>query len=276
MLNLGQFNTLTAFRETDNGIYLVDDKMNEVLLPNIYVPKDIKKDDTIEVFLYNDSEDRFIATTIIPKIQLHEYALLRAKAVNDIGAFFDWGLTKDLLVPYSQQAKEIIEGRSYVVYLYVDELTQRLVGTTKIKNTFKDIPVELEVGDEVDILAYGKSDLGISVIVDNKYRGMLFENELFEEIIYGDRKKAYVKNIRPDNKIDLSLNRLGYVAVDDNIQRVIDELNANKGFLALHDKSSPDDIYEQLGMSKKIFKKVIGALYKQKQIEITDKGVKLL
>lgn len=276
MLNLGQFNTLTALRETDNGIYLVDEDMNEVLLPNIYVPKEIKKDDTIEVFLYNDSEDRAIATTLIPIVQLHEYALLKAKVVNDIGAFFDWGLTKDLLVPYSQQAKEIIEGRSYVVYLYLDELTERLVGSTKIKNSFKDIPVDLAVGDEVNILAWGKSDLGISVIVNNMYRGMLFENELFEEIIYGDRKTAYVKNIRPDNKIDVSLNRLGYAAVDDNTQRVIDELNANNGFLDLHDKSSPDDIYEQLGMSKKIFKKVIGALYKQKQIEITDKGIKLV
>lgn len=276
MLNLGQFNTLTAYRQTDNGIYLVDEEMNEVLLPNIYVPDDIKKDDTIEVFLYNDSEDRVIATTAIPKIQLNEYALLKAKSVNKVGAFFDWGLTKDLLVPFSQQAKEIIENRSYVVYLYLDELTRRLVGTTKIKNTFQDVPVDLEVGDEVDMLAYSKSDLGISAVVNNKYRGMLYENELFEEIQYGDRKIAFVKNIRPDNKIDLSLNRLGYAAVDDNTQRVIDELNANNGFLPLHDKSSPDDIYEQLGMSKKIFKKVVGALYKQKRIEIHNDGIKLV
>jgi len=276
MLNLGQLNTLKALRQTDNGIYLIDDQFNEVLLPNKYVPEDLKLDDTIEVFLYKDSEDRLIATTLTPKLMLNGYAALEAKMVSRYGAFFDWGLEKDLMVPYSQQAKYIVEGKIYVVHLYLDEKSQRLAGSTKINNTLERTSVELEIGDKVNLLTYEETEIGISAIVNNRYQGMLFKNEIFDTVKIGDELTGYVKKIRTDNKIDLSLNRFGYKAVDDNVQKLYEALTATGGSLNLNDKSSPEDITNKLGMSKKIFKKAVGSLYKQKRLEITETGIKLI
>lgn len=275
MLNLGQLNNLKASRQTDNGIYLVDDEFNEVLLPNKYIPADLELGDHLEVFLYKDSEDRLIATTLTPKVMLGGYAGLKAMAVGTYGAFFDWGLEKDLLVPYRQQARRVNEGQTYVVYLYLDEMTQRLAGSTKINKTFKDESVDLSVGDQVKLLPYAISDIGISVVVNNTYHGMLFNNEVFETVEIAKEIPGFVKNIRDDNKIDVSLNRQGYKSVDDNVQKLLQALIDHDGELNLNDKSSPEDITDQLGMSKKIFKKSVGALYKQKQIEITKTGIKL-
>ncbi len=276
MLKLGQLNTLKASRQTDNGIYLIDDESDEVLLPNKYVPDELEIDDKIEVFLYKDSEDLIIATTLLPKVMLNGYAPLVAKAVGTFGAFFDWGLEKDLLVPYRLQAKHIEEGKAYVVYLFLDEVSQRLVGSTKINNTFKKEPQDLQIGDKVSLLPYALSEIGISVIVNNSYQGMLFSNEVFEKVKIGKALNGYVKNIRADNKIDVSLNRSGYIAVDDNVQKLHDALVDNGGELNLTDKSAPAEIVDQLGMSKKIFKKAVGALYKQRKLEIGETSIKLV
>ncbi len=276
MLKLGQLNTLKASRQTDNGIYLIDDESDEVLLPNKYVPDELEIDDKIEVFLYKDSEDLIIATTLLPKVMLNGYAPLEAKAVGTFGAFFDWGLEKDLLVPYRLQAKHIEEGKAYVVYLFLDEVSQRLVGSTKINNTFKKEPQDLQIGDKVSLLPYALSEIGISVIVNNSYQGMLFSNEIFEKVKIGKALNGYVKNIRADNKIDVSLNRSGYIAVDDNVQKLHDALVDNGGELNLTDKSAPAEIVDQLGMSKKIFKKAVGALYKQRKLEIGETSIKLV
>ncbi len=276
MLKLGQINTLTALRQTDKGTYLVDDESNEVFLPNKYVTEIIKIKDTIDVFLYKDSENEMLATTRLPKVKLNEYAALKAIAVSRHGAFFDWGLEKDLLVPYRQQAEPIEEGYYYVVFLYLDEESQRLVGSTKINNTLKKLSVDLKIGDEVDLLAYQETEMGISVIVNNTYQGMLFQNEIFDDIKIGDKLTGYVKKIRTDNKLDISLNRFGYRGVDANIKKLQKALTDNNGFLNLNDKSSPKDIADQLGMSKKVFKKAVGALYKQKRLEINEKGIKLI
>lgn len=276
MLKLGQLNTLKASRQTDNGIYLIDDESDEVLLPNKYVPDELEIDDKIEVFLYKDSEDLIIATTLLPKVMLNGYAPLVAKAVGTFGAFFDWGLEKDLLVPYRLQAKHIEEGKAYVVYLFLDEVSQRLVGSTKINNTFKKEPQDLQIGDKVSLLPYALSEIGISVIVNNSYQGMLFSNEIFEKVKIGKALNGYVKNIRADNKIDVSLNRSGYIAVDDNVQKLYDALVDNGGELNLTDKSAPAEIVDQLGMSKKIFKKAVGALYKQRKLEIGETSIKLV
>jgi predicted RNA-binding protein (virulence factor B family) len=276
MLKLGQINTLTALRQTDKGTYLVDDESNEVFLPNKYVTDVIKIKDTIDVFLYKDSENEMLATTRFPKIKLNEYAALEAIAVSRYGAFFDWGLEKDLLVPYRQQAEPIEEGYYYVVFLYLDEESQRLVGSTKINNTLEKSSVDLKIGDEVDLLAYQETEMGISVIVNNTYQGMLFQNEVFNDIKIGDRLIGYVKKIRTDNKVDISLNRFGYRGVDANIKKLQKALADNNGFLNLNDKSSPKEIADQLGMSKKVFKKAVGALYKQKRLEINEKGIKLI
>lgn len=276
MLNLGLINSLTVLRQTDNGMYLIDEEENEVLLPNKYIPVGLTLDDEIDVFLYTDSEDRIIATTLKPKVMLYGYAYLEVKDVAGFGAFFDWGLEKDLLVPLSQQGRAVNEGEKHVVYLYLDEKTNRLAGTTKIGPTLLKIGVDLEVGEEVKMLPYEESELGYSIVVNDKYQGMLYKNEVFQAIELGDELVGYVKKIRSDNKIDLSLNRFGYRAVDDNVKRLIDKLNENGGSLPLNDKSSPDAIYARLGMSKKVFKKAVGALYKQKQIEISDSGIKLI
>ncbi len=276
MFKLGELNTLSALRQTDNGTYLVDDESNEVLLPNKYVPDDLEMGNTIEVFLYKDSEDRMVATTLIPFIKLNGYAALEALDVSDNGAFFDWGLEKDLMVPYVQQVEPIEKGEYHMIYLYLDEKSQRLVGTTKISNTLEKDSVDLNIGDKVDLLAYEETEIGISVIVNLTYQGMLFKNEIFEEINVGDELIGYVKKIRPDNKLDVSLNRFGYRAIDDNTKKLIAALVANDGFLNLNDKSSPEAISDQLGMSKKVFKKAVGALYKQKRLEISEEGIKLL
>lgn len=275
MLNLGQLNTLTANRQTDNGFYLVDNEANEVLLPNKYIPVGLEIDDEIEVFLYTDSEDRIIATTLTPKVMLYGYAYLEVKDVAGFGAFFDWGLEKDLLVPISKQGRAVNEGEKHVVYLYLDDQTNRLAGTTKIAPTLLRIAVDLKVGDEVKMIPYEESELGFSMVVNDKYQGMLYQNEIFQKINIGDVLTGYVKKIRSDNKIDLSLNRFGYRAVDDNVDNVYNAIVENNGFLPLNDKSAPEAIYSALGISKKVFKKSIGALYKQKKIEITKDGIKL-
>jgi len=276
MLNLGIINTLTALRRTDNGVYLVDAEENEVLLPNKYVAEDLELGDSIDVFLYKDSEDRAIATNLSPFVMLHEYAALEAKAVVDFGAFFEWGLEKDLLVPHSQQATKIEEGKTYVVYLYLDAKSERLVGSTKIKGTLERSEPELEVGQKVDLLAFEETEIGVNVIVDNTYQGILYKNEIFEPVSIGDELSGYVKKLRTDNKIDVSLNKFGYRAVDANVKKLYSILVINGGSLSLNDKSAPEAIVSKLGMSKKIFKKAIGALYKQKQLEITDTGITLI
>ena len=276
MLNLGQTNKLIAFRRTENGIYLVDEDLNEVLLPNKYIPEGFELDDKIEVFLYKDSEDRIIATNLVPKINLNGYAALEAKMIGRFGAFFDWGLEKDLLVPYAQQAQKIEEGKYYVVYLYLDEISQRLAGTTKITGTLEKDSVELSIGDEVELIPYEETEIGYSAIVNNKYQGMLFKNEIFDTINYGDRLTGYVKKIRSDNKVDLSLQRFGYRSVDDNVEKLHKVLLDNNGYLALNDRSSPEAISKKLGMSKKLFKKAVGAMYKQKRLEITEDGIRLI
>lgn len=276
MLNLGIINTLTALRRTDNGVYLIDEEENEVLLPNKYVAEDLELGDSLDVFLYKDSEDRAIATNLTPYVMLDEYAALEAKAVVDFGAFFEWGLEKDLLVPHSQQATKIEEGKTYVVYLYLDEKSERLVGSTKIKGTLERNEIDVEVGQKVDLIAFEESEIGINVIVDNHYQGILYKNEIFEPIAIGDEISGYIKKIRSDNKVDISLNKFGYRAVDDNVKKLYSILVINGGSLSLNDKSAPEAIASKLGMSKKIFKKSIGALYKQKQLEITDTGINLI
>ena len=274
MLLIGQFNTLRALRQTDNGIYLVDEEQNEVLLPNKYIPDEFELEQNIKVFIYNDSEDRPVATTLHPLIELNNFAALKSVAKSNFGAFFNWGLEKDLLVPYSQQLDTIEEGEIHVVYMYLDNVTKRLVGSTKINQRLEREEVDLEIGEQVDLLAYEESEIGINVIVNNKYRGILFENEVFQPISIGDKLQGYVKKIRTDNKVDISLNRFGYRGVDANVNKLLEVLDANNGFLPINDKSAPELIYQQLGMSKKVFKKAVGALYKSKVIQIGDSGIR--
>jgi uncharacterized protein len=273
MIEIGKNNTLTVLRMTSVGAFLGDDEGNDVLLPNKYVPESLDIDDTIDVFIYTDSEDRIVATTLQPKIKRNEFAYLQVVAVTKVGAFLDWGLEKDLLVPYKEQAKRMEVGRRYVVFLYLDHETDRLVASSKVNRFLEPDVYGLEEGQKVDLIAYEPTDLGVNVIINNRYRGLLYANELFRRVYPGDHMIGYVKRIREDNRIDVSLQKQGYSNVEPNAQRILKEQN---GFLPLNDDSSPDEIYRLLEMSKKTFKKAIGSLYRDRRITIEPKGISLI
>lgn len=275
MLHLGIKNTLRILRGTGVGMFLGDDEGNDVLLPKKYVPENAIVGDDIEVFIYRDSEDRIIATNLEPKIQLNQFACLQVKSVTAIGAFLDWGLEKDLFVPFREQNKKMEEGRWYAVYLYLDEETDRLVASCKVNRYFEKENIDLQIGQEVDLLIFEETDLGLNAIINNKYKGLIYENEIFQRIKIGTRTKGFVKNIRDDNRIDLSLQKQGYANVEPNAERILEKLKANNGFLDVTDKSDANYVMYQLEMSKKTFKKAVGALYRQKTIRIEEDGIYL-
>ena len=277
MIEIGKYNDLEILRETSIGLYLGDDSGEDVLLPNKYCPKDFTIGQTIRVFVYRDNEARKVATNLIPKILLHEYALLQVKSVEDVGAFLDWGLEKDLMVPFREQRQKMEKGRWYVVYMDIDEKTGRLFASNKIETRLQKNEVNLKEGDKVDLLVLQKTDLGYSVIINNLYKGLIYENEIFRELNIGQKLPGYIKTIREDEKIDVSLQPIGYKdALDPNYDLILRALLENDGFLPLNDKSTPEIIYAQLGISKKAFKRTIGALYKEKQIRIEENGIKLI
>jgi uncharacterized protein len=276
MIHIGQKNTLTALRFTSVGMYLGDDEGNDVLLPNKYVPDELKEEDSIEVFVYKDSEDRIIATNLEPYVYLNEFAYLEVKSVSAVGAFLDWGLEKDLLVPFREQPEPLDEGKWAIVCLLYDRVSDRLFGSCRVNRYLEYEDIDLEEGDEVKILVYERSDLGFNAIINNKYRGLIYYNEIFQNIRIGDKLTAYIKKIREDLGIDLTLQKKGYEAnVESATQKILTALAKNKGFLPLTDKSDPTLIYAEFGMSKKNFKKAIGALYRERKIKIADDGLHL-
>jgi predicted RNA-binding protein (virulence factor B family) len=231
----------------------------------------------VTVFIYRDSEDRKVATTLVPKALLHEFALLKVKAVSTVGAFLDWGLEKDLMVPFREQRQKMEEGRWYIVYVDLDQKSDRLFASNRLERYLQNDKLTVKEGEEVDLMIQQKSDLGYAAIINHTHRGLIYENEIFQEIHIGDKLKGHVKKIRNDNKIDLSLQALGYKSTHDaNSQLILEQLEKNKGFLPITDKSSPEEISTQFGISKKAFKKTLGALYKQRKIEIQPEGIKLL
>lgn len=275
MMQLGEFNTLTILRETDPGLFLGDEEENEVLLPHRYKPKEYKIGDKIDVFLYLDNEERPIATTDEPYLTLHTFGYLRCSDVNSYGAFMDWGLVKQLFVPFKEQARPMKIGNWYIVYLYLDEKTNRLVGSSKSNKYLDNQNMTLEKFDEVDIMVTHLTEKGANVIINGKHKGLIFIDDIFEDIRTGDRMKAYIKKVREDKKVDVVLQAPGYKSIEPNAQYLLDELKASGGFLPYHDKTDPDIIKNELGLSKKSFKKAVGSLYKDKQILITDKGIEL-
>lgn len=271
----GKFNTLSISRIVDFGVYLDGGDAGEILLPMKWVPEGCRPDDQLEVFIYFDSEDRLIATTMKPYVQLGEFAYLQAKAVNNVGAFMDWGLEKDLLVPYREQKVKMEEGRRYVVYVFADPRTGRLAGSSKLENFFSKEPPDYKPLEEVDLLLWRTSEIGYMAIVNNKHEGMLYADEVFEELERGQRTKGYIIKVRDDGKIDLALQKPGYEKIDELSQRILNLLKENEGYLPLNDKSPAEEIYDACGMSKKNFKKSIGTLYKQRIIILTEHGIKL-
>lgn len=276
MIEIGNYNKLRVVKEVDFGVYLDGGDAGEILMPLKYVPEGTKPDDEVEVFIYSDSEDRLIATRETPLAKVGEFACLKVKSVNKYGAFLDWGLLKDLLVPFREQKSDMIEGYSYVVYIYLDEQTNRPAASAKVEKYFIDKIPEYEVNQEVKILIQAATEIGYKAIVENKYSGLLYKNEVYRNIEKGDKTKAYIKKIREDGKIDLSLQKSGYQHIDETSLNILETLKDKRGFIAASDKSTPEMINAIFGISKKAFKKAIGALYKQRLITITDEGIKLI
>ncbi len=278
MIPIGQHQDLTILRHTTVGLFLGDEEGDEdVLLPNKYCPQNFEIGEKINVFVYRDHEERIIATNLQPKILLHQFALLRVTSVSNIGAFLDWGLEKELLVPFREQRQKMEEGRWYIVYLDLDKKTDRLYATNKIEKRLKNEPLTVKEGETVDLIVMKKTDLGFSVIVNQQHEGLIFDSDIFTKLNIGDKIKGYVKQIRDDNKIDISLQPIGFENFNDpNCELILNKLKAQKGFLSITDKSTPEEIYSKFGVSKKAYKKAIGTLYKQRKIILQPDGIKLV
>ncbi|MCB9263304.1 MAG: GntR family transcriptional regulator [Flavobacteriales bacterium] len=274
MIEVGTYHIMTVLRKTSVGCFLGNNLGDEILLPNKYIPENTEIDDRINVFIYKDSEDRPIATTLIPKAVSGEFAFLTVNDVSPIGSFLDIGLEKDILVPYREQNRRLERGQQVLVYVYTDNASNRMVASCKTnKFTTKEI-TELSENQEVDILISEKTDLGFKAIVNQKYSGLLYHNEIFSALKLGEKLKGFVKKIREDGKLDISLQKQGYDGIEPMSETILKALNMNNGVLPIGDKSSPEEIYGLLKMSKKNFKKAVGLLYKNKLITIEEQKIK--
>ncbi|MBN2893363.1 MAG: GntR family transcriptional regulator [Bacteroidales bacterium] len=276
MAEIGKYNNLQIVKILDFGAYIDGGDKGEILLPIRQVPPNLDVDDFIEVFIYNDSEDRIIATSHEPFAIAGEFALLKAIGVNKFGAFMDWGLEKDLLVPFREQRETMQEGRWYLVYIYLDEQSQRLAASAKLDRFLNKTEPEFEENQEVDLIIRKKTDLGYTAIINNTHLGLLYDNEIFQELRIGQKLKGFVKQIREDDKIDLSLNKIGYEFIDEFSETILEKLKLQNNFISITDKSSPEDIYSSFSMSKKNFKKAVGSLYKKRLIAIEEKGIRFI
>lgn len=276
MIGIGQSYELEVVSVVDFGVYLDAMNLGEVLLPRQHASRDLAVGDTVKVFLYLDSEDRPVATTQKPKACVGEFAYLRVVANTEVGAFLDWGLDKDLLVPFAEQYRPMVVGHSYLVYVYRDAMDGRIAASSKIDKFLDDEkPHSFKAGQAVDLIIANSTDLGFKAIVNHSLWGVLYKNEVFERLSFGQYKKGYIKQVRPDGKIDLSLQG-GQETRDKYASVIEDYLRKHGGFAAVHDKSDPELISALFGMSKKSFKKAIGGLYKQRVISIDSDGIRLL
>ncbi len=268
-MKIGEYNNLRINRMVDFGAYLIDEDTHEVLLPKRYLTPEMKVGDNIKVFVYNDSENRPVATTETPHAVVGDFALMRVKAVNKVGAFLDWGLAaKDLLVPFSEQRVDMQAGRSYIVRVYLDPASQRIVASAKIAKFLNQSEPEYYHREKVEVLVVQRSDLGYRVIINNAHWGQIYQNETYQDVNIGDRFTAFVKQVRPDGKIDVTLAKIEKMRVDDLADRILDYLSAHNGEMALTDKSDPEDINQTFNCSKKDFKKALGLLYKQQKVTL--------
>jgi predicted RNA-binding protein (virulence factor B family) len=275
MLQIGVYHTLKIDRETKVGLFLVNET-DDVLLPNKYVPNDFTIGEDLTVFVYLDHEERPVATTLKPFISLNSFAVLKVSYINTFGAFLNWGMEKDLFAPFKEQARPMEKDKRYIVTMYLDKQTGRLAASSKINQFLDKEPLDIEVGQEVDLMVSHITEIGINVIINGKFRGLAYQNEVFETVSPGYKTKGYIKTIRPDGKIDVSFQKQGFEAIDDSAQQVLEALKQNDGVLRLNDYSHPEEIKSVLKMSKKTFKKAIGSLYKQKLIDINNEGIQLV
>ena len=276
MLNIGNYNTLKIIKILSFGAYLDGGEGKEILLPTRYVPNGAQVGDEVEVFIYHDNEGRLIATTLHPKAVVGEFAFMQVKSVNTTGAFLDWGLMKDLLVPYKEQKLTMREGKWYLVYVRLDHVTGRIMASARIEKFLNNIPPKYKFNQEVDLLVADDTEIGYKVIVNNLHWGMVYHNQVFQRLEKGEHLKGYVKEIREDDKLDISLAPLGYQKVDGIAQTILQALQMQNGFLPVHDKSDPEVIYSLFRCSKKAFKQAIGALYRQHRIALEPDGIRLI
>ncbi len=274
MKELGKISHLPISRFTANGAYLTLSNGKEVLLPNNYLQGDEKEGDEKTVFIYTDSEDRPVAITDRPIALLDEFAVMKAKSTTSIGAYMDWGLPKDLFVPKSEMGKPIQEGEKYLVMVCVDYKTDRLIGVSKYQDFILRDTETLTEGQEVEICVFEETELGFKVLINDNYEGLIYENEIFEPLQVGDKRRAFIKKKRDDGKLDVQLNPIGRQKYEEGAEKILETLKVKK-FLPLHDKSSPEEIKKTLGMSKKHFKQSIGQLYKSKRILLHNDGIEL-
>lgn len=277
MAHLGRTNHLIIIRDADQGFYLDGGELGEILLPTRYVPEDVEQGDEIEIFLYRDSEDRLLATTEKPYCEAGQFANLKVLDVHPTaGVFLDWGLPKDLLLPYHEQLGSLAPGDSVVVYVMLDKKSDRIVATAKFNRFLNKTRPYYDDGDEVDLLIYEKTPLGFNAIVNNRHRGLLYHSDLQREVKIGERMLGYIRSVRDGDKIDLSLNASGYERVTNLTDQIMVALRQNDGRLDLGDRSPPEEIKRVFGTSKKAFKQAIGALYKKRMIDISGTGIRLV
>ncbi|SMO90523.1 CvfB family protein [Fodinibius sediminis] len=275
MLTLGTHQILGVDRITEHGYVLKEDRGEEVLLPGKLADRKLQKGENVRVFIYKDGEERITATMQEPKVTLHHLASLTVKDLNRHGAFLDWGLDKDLFLPHSEQTTRLQEGQPCLVYVYLDEATDRLAASMKIDRFLDNTNLSVKEKEQVDLWILDKTDLGYNVAINGKHRGLIYHNEFFTDVSPGDRTTGYIKQIRPDNKIDVTLRPIGYAKVEGRAEAILEQLRRSDGFLDLHDKSDPGEIKKRLKMSKKTFKKAIGLLYRKDLIDIRDNGIYL-
>jgi predicted RNA-binding protein (virulence factor B family) len=273
---IGKFNKLKVVKEFDFGLYLDGAELGEILLPRRYVPEGCKIDDEVDVFIYFDSNDRIILTTEIPFASVGEFALLHVKTVDEFGAFLDWGLMKDLLVPFREQKVPLTKGRSCVVYVFYDEKSNRIAASAKVEKHLNLTPPAYSVGEEVDLLIWKATDLGYKVIINNAHQGILYTNEVFQELAVGQKMKGFIKKVRDDLKIDVGLFPSGYANIKQNSDAIISYLEHQGGYADISDKTPAEIIHSLFGISKKTFKKIIGDLYSQRIILIEKEGIRLV
>jgi len=276
MAEIGVYNNLRVIKEVDFGVYLDGGEHEEILLPRRYVPEDCKVDDIIKVFVYLDSEDRFIATTETPYAIVGDFALLKVVAVESVGAFLDWGLLKDLLVPFGEQSPTMEKDKSYIVRIYVDKQSNRIAATTRLDRYLDNTPGNFHAAQKVELLICNQTDIGYKAIINGTHWGVLYSNEVFQPLKSGQKIKGYIKKVREDNKIDLSLHKPGYERVDDITDTILNVLKEQGGFISVTDKSSPETINKLFGVSKKTYKKAIGAIYRKRLITMESDGIRLI
>lgn len=276
MAQVGKIQTLKVVSLTEFGVYLDGGEHGKILLPGNVTPRGTEIGHSIEVFIYWDSEDRIIATTTMPYGEVGDFVLLRCAATNEVGSFMDWGIAKDLFVPFREQKVRMVPEHLYVVRIYEDQLSDRLVGSTKLHQFYDKTPAAFEYNQQVNLMILYKLDLGYAALIDERYPGMLYQNEVFQELRRGEKRQGWIKNIRDDGKVDLSLRPQGFQASDDATDQIAKYLADHGGSMTITDTSSPEVIYDTFGMSKKLFKKALGALLKQERITISHVKVTLV